>query len=340
MAARSLGRPVKWVAERTADAFLSDTQARDQINNVELALDGDGEFLALRVNNLANMGAYLSNFAPYIPTDCSILMNNGVYRFQAIHVSVTGVFTNTVPVDAYRGAGRPEAIYLVERTVDAAARQLNIHPAELRRRNFIGTEEMPYNTTIGATYDTGDFARNLEDALKLANHEGFAARRTKSNSRGRLRGLGIAHYIENCGSGFDETGRMRVDPDGSVVFTIGTQDNGQGHQTSYGQIIADRLGIDIGRIRVIQGDTDQVSSGAGTGGSRSLPIGGVSCDRAAPSSKKANALRRRSWRPRSRISNMPMAAFPSPGPTAVQAWRKSPKPPPIPLNCRTARTLV
>ncbi|MHA1109252.1 MAG: xanthine dehydrogenase family protein molybdopterin-binding subunit, partial [Alphaproteobacteria bacterium] len=281
MAARSLGRPVKWVAERTADAFLSDSQARDQINNVELALDSDGKFLALRVNNLANMGAYLSNFAPYIPTDCSILMNNGVYRFQAIHVSVTGVFTNTVPVDAYRGAGRPEAIYLVERTVDAAAHQLGIDPAELRRRNFIGTEEMPFTTAIGAIYDTGDFARNLEYALKLADREGFAARRAKSNSRGRLRGLGIAHYIENCGAGFDETGRMRVDPDGSVVFTIGTQDNGQGHQTSYGQIIADRLGIDIGRIRVIQGDTDQVASGAGTGGSRSLPIGGVSCDRAA-----------------------------------------------------------
>ena len=281
LAARELDRPVKWVAERAADAFLSDSHGRDQINNVELALDGDGRFLALRVNNRANMGAYLSNFAPYIPTDCSILMNNGVYRFQAIHVSVTGVFTNTVPVDAYRGAGRPEAIYLVERTVDAAARQLGIDPAELRRRNFIGANEMPFTTTIGATYDSGDFTRNLDGALKLSDHEGFAARKAKSAARNRLRGMGIAHYIENCGSGPEETGRMRVEVDGSVVFTIGTQDNGQGHQTAYGQIIADRLGIDIAQVRVIQGDTDLVATGAGTGGSRSLPIGGVSCDRAA-----------------------------------------------------------
>jgi carbon-monoxide dehydrogenase large subunit len=281
LAARELGRPVKWVAERTADAFLSDSHGRDQVNDVELALDGEGRFLALRVNNHANMGAYLSNFAPYVPTDCGILMNNGVYRFEAIHVGVIGVFTNTVPVDAYRGAGRPEAIYLLERTVDAAARQLGIDPAELRRRNFIGAEEMPFKTTIGATYDSGDFARNLKDALKLSDHAGFAARKARSTALGRLRGIGIAHYIENCGSGLDETGRMRVETDGSVVFTIGTQDNGQGHQTSYGQIIAARLGIDIGRVRVIQGDTDRVATGAGTGGSRSLPIGGVSCDRAA-----------------------------------------------------------
>ena len=280
LATRELGRPVKWVAERTADAFLSDSHGRDQINEVELALDGDGRFLALRVNNHANMGAYLSNFAPYIPTDCSVLMNSGVYRFQAIHVSVAGVFTNTVPVDAYRGAGRPEAIYLVERTVDAAARQLGIDPAELRRRNFIGAEEMPFTTAIGATYDSGDFARNLKDALKLSDYDGFAARRSNSSARGRLRGIGIAHYIENCGSGSRETGRMRVEADGSVTFTIGTQDNGQGHRTAYGQIIAERLGIDIARVRVIQGDTDLVATGMGTGGSRSLPIGGVSCDRA------------------------------------------------------------
>lgn len=281
LAARELGRPVKWVAERAADAFLSDSHGRDQVNNVEMALDGDGQFLALRVNNYANMGAYLSNFAPYIPTDCGVLMNNGVYRFQAMHVSVTGVFTNTVPVDAYRGAGRPEAIYLLERTVDAAASQLGIDPAELRRRNFIGTEQMPFTTVIGATYDSGDFDRNLEDALGRADHDGFAARKAESGARGRLRGMGIAHYIENCGSGSEETGRMRVEPDGSVIFSIGTQDNGQGHQTAYGQIIADRLGIDIARVRVIQGDTDLVPTGMGTGGSRSLPVGGVSCDLAA-----------------------------------------------------------
>ena len=281
LAARDLGRPVKWVAERAADGFVSDNHARDQINEVELALDGDARFLALRVHNYANMGAYLSNFAPYIPTDCSILMNNGVYTFQAIHVRVTGVFTNTVAVDAYRGAGRPEAIYLVERTIDAAARDLGIGPAELRRRNFIPNDAMPFTTVIGATYDSGDFTRNLEVALARADWPGFAARRAASSARRMLRGFGIACYIENCGSGPEETGRIRVEPDGAVVFAIGTQDNGQGHHTSYGQIIADRLGVVLDRIRVVQGDTDHVRDGAGTGGSRSLPVGGVSCDRAA-----------------------------------------------------------
>jgi carbon-monoxide dehydrogenase large subunit len=280
LAARDLGRPVKWVAERAADGFVSDNHARDQINEVELALDGDARFLALRVHNYANMGAYLSNFAPYIGTDCSVLMNNGVYAFQAIHVRVTGVFTNTVAVDAYRGAGRPEAIYLVERTIDAAARELRIDPAELRRRNFIATDAMPFTTVIGAIYDSGDFARNLEIALDRAERPGFAARKAESAARGMLRGFGIAHYIENCGSGPDETARIRAEPDGTVTLTIGTQDNGQGHQTSYAQIIAERLGIALGRIQVIQGDTDRVRDGAGTGGSRSLPVGGVACDRA------------------------------------------------------------
>jgi len=280
LAARDLGRPVKWVAERSADGFLSDNHARDQINEVELALDGDGRFLALRVHNYANMGGYLSNFGPYIPTDCSVLMNNGVYAFKAMHVRVTGVFTNTVPVDAYRGAGRPEAIYLLERTVDAAARELGMDPAELRRRNFIPPDAMPFTTVIGATYDSGDFARNLGDALERCDRQGFAVRKAESAGRGLLRGLGIAHYIENCGSGPQETGRIRVNPDGTVVFTIGTQDNGQGHQTAYGQIIAGKLGIDLDRIRVVQGDTDAVVDGAGTGGSRSLPVGGVSCERA------------------------------------------------------------
>jgi carbon-monoxide dehydrogenase large subunit len=207
-------------------------------------------------------------------------MNNGVYAFQAIHVRVTGVFTNTVAVDAYRGAGRPEAIYLVERTIDAAARELRIDPAELRRRNFIATDAMPFTTVIGAIYDSGDFARNLEIALDRAERPGFAARKAESAARGMLRGFGIAHYIENCGSGPDETARIRAEPDGTVTLTIGTQDNGQGHQTSYAQIIAERLGIALGRIQVIQGDTDRVRDGAGTGGSRSLPVGGVACDRA------------------------------------------------------------
>ncbi len=280
LAARDHGRPVKWVGERAPDAFVSDNHGRDQVNDVELALDGDGRFLALRVRTHANMGAYLSNFAPYIPTDCNVLMHNGVYRFEAMHVGVTGVFTNTVPVDAYRGAGRPEAIYLLERTVDAAARELGVDPAELRRRNFIGRDEMPFATAIGATYDSGDFARNLDDALRRADRAGFAARRAASERAGRLRGFGLAYYIENCGAGLAELGRVSAGADGSVTLAIGTQDNGQGHGTAYAQIVADRLGIDIDRISVLQGDTDIVRRGRGTGGSRSIPLGGVVCERA------------------------------------------------------------
>jgi carbon-monoxide dehydrogenase large subunit len=280
LAARDLGRPVKWVAERSADGFLSDNHARDQVNEVELALDGDGRFLALRVHNYANMGGYLSNFGPYIPTDAGVLMNNGVYAFEVIHVRVTGVFTNTVPVDAYRGAGRPESIYLLERTIDAAARELRIDPADLRRRNFIVPEAMPFTTALGASYDSGDFPRNLEIALDRAGRDGFQARKAETAARGMLRGFGIAHYIENCGSGPEETARINVEPDGSVTLAIGTQDNGQGHQTAYGQIIAERLGIGLDKIRVTQGDTDLVTDGAGTGGSRSLPVGGVACEKA------------------------------------------------------------
>ena len=280
LAARDLGRAVKWVAERSADGFLSDNHARDQINEVELALDGDGRFLALRVHSYANMGGYLSNFGPYIPTEAGVLMNNGVYAFKALHVRVTGVFTNTVPVDAYRGAGRPESIYLLERTVEAAARELEIEPAELRRRNFIPPDAMPFTTAIGATYDSGDFPRNLEIALDRAGRGGFLARKAESAARGMLRGFGIAHYVENCGSGPEETARIIVEPDGSATLTIGTQDNGQGHRTAYGQIIAEHLGIGLDRIRVMQGDTDLVANGAGTGGSRSLPVGGVACEKA------------------------------------------------------------
>ncbi len=280
LAARNLGRPVKWIGERTADAFLSDSHGRDQINEAELALDADYRFLALRVNSWANMGAYLSNFAPYIPTDCGVLMLNGAYRFEAIHSSVTGVFTNTVPVDAYRGAGRPEANYVIERTIDAAARELEIDPAELRRRNFIPAGELPYKTALGAVYDSGNFEHLLDEALRRADRAGFADRRAEAKTRGKLRGFGIACYIENCGSGPKETGRLSIEADGSVIFSIGTLSGGQGHETAYAQIIADRLGIDIGAVRVIQGDTDLVATGSGTGGSRSIPLGGVSCDRA------------------------------------------------------------
>jgi carbon-monoxide dehydrogenase large subunit len=345
LAARDLGRPVKWVAERAADGFLSDNHARDQINEVELALDGEARFLALRIHNYANMGAYLSNFAPYIPTDCSVLMNNGVYAFQAIHIRVTGTFTNTVAVDAYRGAGRPEAIYLVERTIDAAARELGIDPAELRRRNFIPTDAMPFTTVIGATYDSGDFARNLEIALDRAERARFAARKAESAARGMLRGFGIAYYIENCGSGPEETARIRVEPDGTVTLAIGTQDNGQGHQTSYAQIIAERMGIGLERIRVVQGDTDHVRDGAGTGGSRRIrwrrprpilnsPTGRLPSPARIAAQRSSKSLRPRTTRlvipaarPRAWRARRPMGRHPTPSPTgAISArWRSTPR---------------
>ncbi len=280
-AARELGRPVKWTAERSADGFVSDSQGRDQINRVELALDANGRFLALKVRNVANLGAYISNFAPFIPTACGAGMLNGVYAFEAIHVEVTGVFTNTVPVDAYRGAGRPEAIYIVERAVDAAARRLGIDPAELRRRNFIRPEAMPCRTAMGLVYDSGDFARNLDEALRIADAEGFPARRRQAAGEGKLRGLGLAYYVEACGGGPGESANIEVAEDGTVTLLIGTQSNGQGHETAYAQVIAERLGIDLDRIRVVQGDTDLIAKGNGTGGSRSLPEGGIAVDRAA-----------------------------------------------------------
>ena len=280
LAARDLGRPVKWAGERAADAFLSDNHARDQVNEVELALDSAYNFLALRVHTFANMGAYLSNFGPYIPTDCGVTMLNGLYRFKAIHASVTGVFTNTVPVDAYRGAGRPEANYVIERMVDIAARELGQDPVELRLRNFIPATDMPFKTTLGANYDSGNFEHNLNEALRRADRAGFDARRAEADSQGKLRGLGVACYVENCGSGPEDAGRISVAADGEVTFFSGMQSNGQGHETAFAQIIAGRLGIDIGDIRVVQGDTDLIATGIGTGGSRSIPIGGVVCDRA------------------------------------------------------------
>jgi carbon-monoxide dehydrogenase large subunit len=272
-AARKLGRPVKWTAERS-EAFLSDTQGRDNITDAELALDGDGRFLGVRIATIANMGAYLSNFSSFIPTLAGTQMLTGLYNLPAAHVGVKCVFTHTVPVDAYRGAGRPEAAFVVERLVDVAARRLGIPAAELRRRNFVKREQMPYNTALGLIYDSGDFVRNMDDALRLADQEGFAARRATSRAEGKLRGFGFATYIEQCGTGGDEMAELRFDPSGGVTLLIGTQSSGQGHHTAYAQFVADGLGIPLEQIRFHQGDTDAVSFGRGTGGSRSLPVGG------------------------------------------------------------------
>jgi carbon-monoxide dehydrogenase large subunit len=279
-AAKRLGRPVKWTPER-AEAFISDTQGRDNFTRLELFLDEDLHFQALKVETIANMGAYLSNFAPEIPTMSGAPMLSGVYAIPSIHVGVKGVFTHTVPVDAYRGAGRPEAAYALERLVDVAARQLGVAADELRRRNFIRPEAMPYRTALGLSYDSGDFRRNLDDALAAAQAGDFAARRAAARAGGRAHGLGFAAYIEQSGFPPDEFAELRFDPAGTLTILMGTQSSGQGHQTAYAQLAAERLGLPFDRIRVVQGDTAAIAFGRGTGGSRSLPVGGAALDHAA-----------------------------------------------------------
>jgi carbon-monoxide dehydrogenase large subunit len=274
-AAKRIGRPVKWVAERSYDGFTTDKQGRDHVSDITLGLDSDYRITGLQITLKAAMGAYLSGFQAFIPTMASAKMYSGVYAIPAIHLRVHGLFTNTAPVDAYRGAGRPEAAYLLERLMDKAALDLGIEPAELRRRNFIPPDAMPYKTAIGTTYDSGDFRRLYDLALARADAAGFEERRKESAARGKLRGIGTAHYIECCGAGPGENAEMRVDAEGRVTVLIGTQDNGQGHHTAYQQIVSHRLGLPLDRITVIQGDTDLVAKGAGTGGSRSIPEGGV-----------------------------------------------------------------
>ncbi|HYM73282.1 MAG TPA: xanthine dehydrogenase family protein molybdopterin-binding subunit, partial [Stellaceae bacterium] len=279
-AARRVGRAVKWVPER-ADSFMTDTQGRDNVTRLDLALDADLKCLGLSVELVANMGAYLSNFAPEIPTFSGAVMHSGVYAIPAIHVAVKGVFTHTVPVDAYRGAGRPEAAYALERLLDVAARRLAVAPDELRRRNLIPAAAMPYATPLGLTYDSGDFARNLDQALGAADLAGFAARRAAAQARGRYRGLGQAVYIEQSGFPPDEFAELRFDPSGTLTILIGSQSSGQGHQTAYAQLAAERLGLDLDHIRVVQGDTAAIAFGRGTGGSRSIPVGGAALIHAA-----------------------------------------------------------
>jgi carbon-monoxide dehydrogenase large subunit len=273
-ASKKLGRPVKWVGER-ADSFLCDTHGRDHVSRAELALDADGRFLGLRVRTTAAMGAYLNTFAPFVVTEAGAPMLAGVYATPAIHLAVEGSYTNTVPVDAYRGAGRPEAIYVIERLVDAAARECGLEADEIRRRNFISSADMPYETPLGKVYDSGEFARNMDDAMANAGWEGFAERREDARKRGRLRGIGMALYIESCGGGSEEEATIEFGEDGTVEVLVGTQSAGHGHETAYAQIAADALGVPFEAIRVHQGDTDRVPFGGGTGGSRSIPIGGA-----------------------------------------------------------------
>ena len=271
-AARLLGRPVKWEGDRS-EAFLADTHGRDQLNGVTAGFDRDGRLLALKVHTYGNMGAYLNSFAPAIPSQMTGCMLAGAYAVPLIHATCEGVYTNTTPVDAYRGAGRPEAAYLIERLMDHAARQLRLAPDEIRRRNFIRPQQMPYATASGCTYDSGDFARNLDDALKASGYADFPGRRAEAKARGRLRGIGLATYVEICGYEAEEA-TIRFPSTGTVEVLIGTQSTGQGHETAYAQIVAGTLGIPIDAITVVQGDTDRIPFGKGTGGSRSLPVGG------------------------------------------------------------------
>jgi len=278
VAAERLRQPVKWVCDRT-EHFLGDSHGRDNISTARLAVDDKGRFLALELDIIADMGAYLSCYAPYIPW-LGVGMATGAYDIPIAHIRLRAAYTNTVPVDAYRGAGRPEASYLIERVVDAAAHDLGIAPDVLRRRNLIKPKALPYKTPTGKVYDSGDFAGTLARAQELADWDGFNKRAGQSKRTGRLRGIGIATYIEACGNNGPETATLTLDADGGVTLLIGSQSTGQGHATSYAQLIAERLDLPPDRVRVIQGDTDRIKSGAGTGGSSSIPVGGVSVDRA------------------------------------------------------------
>ena len=279
VAAERLRKPVKWVCERS-EHFLADSHGRDNISSARLALDDKGRFLALEVDIVADMGAYLSCYAPYIPW-LGAGMATGAYDIPVAHVRLRAAYTNTVPVDAYRGAGRPEASYLIERLVDAAAHDLDTAPDALRRKNLIKPKALPYTTPTGKIYNSGDFAGCMTRAQEIADWDGFKKRAAASKRAGKLRGIGIATYVEACGNNGPETANVRLDRDGGVTVLIGSQSTGQGHATSYAQLVAERLDLPPGRVRVVQGDTDLIATGAGTGGSSSIPVGGVSVDRAA-----------------------------------------------------------
>ncbi len=284
-ASKRVGRPIKWTAERS-ESFLTDAHGRDHVTTAELAMDAQGNFLALRVKTIANMGAYLSTFASSVPTILYATLLAGQYKTPAIYAEVKAVFTNTSPVDAYRGAGRPEATYVVERIVEQAARDMNMNPAEIRRKNFI--TEFPYATPVGLTYDTGDYAAHLDKALQIADVAGFPARRAASEAKGKKRGLGYSCYIEACGlapsniagalgarAGLFEAGEVRVHPTGTVTVFTGSHSHGQGHETTFAQVVAAKLGIPVENIEIVHGDTGRVPFGMGTYGSRSLSVGGT-----------------------------------------------------------------
>ncbi|ODT33832.1 MAG: carbon monoxide dehydrogenase [Lautropia sp. SCN 70-15] len=284
-ASKRVGRPIKWTAERS-ESFLTDAHGRDHVTTAEMAMDAQGQFLGMRVKTIANLGAYLSTFASSVPTILYATLLAGQYRTPAIYAEVKAVFTNTAPVDAYRGAGRPEATYVVERLVEQCAREMKIDPTEIRRRNFI--TQFPYATPVGLTYDTGDYAATLDKAMKLADVAGFPARKAEAAKRGKLRGLGYSCYIEACGlapsniagalgarAGLFEAGEVRVHPTGTVTVFTGSHSHGQGHETTFAQVVAGKLGIPVENVEIVHGDTGRVPFGMGTYGSRSLSVGGT-----------------------------------------------------------------
>jgi carbon-monoxide dehydrogenase large subunit len=273
-AARKVKRPVKWQCERR-EAIPADEHARDNVSEAELALDAQGRFLALRVHTYANVGAYVSSDRNLLATFSNIATLVGVYAFPTAHVAVHSVLTNTNPTAPYRGAGRPEATYVIERLIDDAARELGMDRLALRRQNLIPASAMPYRTALGVTYDCGEFERCMDGALRLGDVAGFAARRETSRARGRLRGLAVVNAIEQAAGPQPEFAEIRFAPSGSVTVLMGSKNQGQGHETTFKQILHERLGLDPADVRYIDGDTDRVAFGMGTMGSRSTVIGGT-----------------------------------------------------------------
>jgi len=285
-AAAKINRPVKWTSDRS-ESFISDAHGRDHDSHAEMALDADNNFLGMRVSTMANLGAYLSTFGPAVPTYLYATLLAGVYKTPAIYCEVKAVFTNTVPVDAYRGAGRPEASFLVERLVDAVCHDTGADPVTLRRQNFIPRDAFPYQTPVAVQYDSGDYFATLDTALKNADYAGFPARKAAAAAKGKLRGIGLSTYLEACGiapsklvgqlgarAGLYEVANIRVNPTGSVTVFTGTHSHGQGHETTFAQLVVDQLGVAHNQVQIVHGDTDRIPFGMGTYGSRSLAVGG------------------------------------------------------------------
>ena len=304
-AARKLQRPLKWVSTRS-EAFVSDYQARDHVTRAELALDAEGTFMGLKVSTLAGIGGYVSTVGAAVPTTVYTGVLSGPYRIPAIFVDVKVLFTTTVPTDAYRGAGRPEACYVLERLVEEAAQRLGIDRLDLRRRNFIPPQAMPYATPVGPTYDTGNFPRLFERAIELADYRGFAQRKAASARKGRLRGFGVCYFVESSGvapskyagmygarAGFFDSADIRVAADGSLLVMCGTHSHGQAHATTFAQVLAHKIGVPLSAIELVEGDTGRVPYGTGTFGSRSMVIAGsaisVAADRIIAKAKRAAA---------------------------------------------------